>query len=207
MVGKRGKYRAIVSSDWNECLAPTGPFDVITFHYPELAQTLSGIFRDYTGNKISLGRAVEEIKGLLPGPITKDHMDAYLDASFRIYRGVPEFIEWCLKKDILFMINTTAFQGFCQRAIAKGLIPQVQVVSAYPMVRYGSEERVGTRWMDLLETNDKPINTQKVMKEAGISPDRVILIGFPALYRGQSRGTFRFLFNAIFYGPAKSADL
>lgn len=34
---------------------------------------------------------------------------------------------------------------------------------------------------------------------------KVILIGFPVLYRGQSHGTFRYLFNAIYYGPAELA--
>ena len=33
---------------------------------------------------------------------------------------------------------------------------------------------------------------------------RVILLGFPALYRGQAHGTFRYFFNAIFYGAAGS---
>jgi hypothetical protein len=32
---------------------------------------------------------------------------------------------------------------------------------------------------------------------------RVILIGFPVLYRGQTHGTFRYLFNAVYYGPAE----
>jgi hypothetical protein len=31
---------------------------------------------------------------------------------------------------------------------------------------------------------------------------KVILIGFPVVYRGQSHHTFRYLFNAIYYGPA-----
>jgi hypothetical protein len=32
---------------------------------------------------------------------------------------------------------------------------------------------------------------------------RIILIGFPVVYRGQAHGTFRFLFNSIFYGGAE----
>ncbi|NOZ62169.1 MAG: hypothetical protein GXO74_10845 [Calditrichaeota bacterium] len=32
---------------------------------------------------------------------------------------------------------------------------------------------------------------------------KIILIGFPTLYRGQAHATFRFLFNSIFYGSAK----
>ncbi|HEX9974989.1 MAG TPA: hypothetical protein VGD14_23240, partial [bacterium] len=35
---------------------------------------------------------------------------------------------------------------------------------------------------------------------------KIILIGFPAQYRGQSHGTFRYLFNAIYYGAAKLED-
>jgi hypothetical protein len=31
---------------------------------------------------------------------------------------------------------------------------------------------------------------------------KIILIGFPAQYRAQSQATFRFLFNAIYYGTA-----
>jgi hypothetical protein len=30
------KYKGMISSDWNECLAPCGPFDPIAFAYPEL---------------------------------------------------------------------------------------------------------------------------------------------------------------------------
>ncbi len=35
---------------------------------------------------------------------------------------------------------------------------------------------------------------------------KVVLIGFPVVYRGQSHGTFRYLFNAIYYGSAKLID-
>jgi hypothetical protein len=37
---KDRKYKAIVSSDWNECLAPSGPFDFISFNHPELTPHL-----------------------------------------------------------------------------------------------------------------------------------------------------------------------
>ena len=93
-------YNAIVSSDWNECLAPCGPFDCISFNYPQFTSELETIFRQYTGNHISLGDAARQIQTLLPAAITIEQMDAYLDHSFLTYRGVPELIEWCLSQGI-----------------------------------------------------------------------------------------------------------
>jgi len=75
-------YKAMVSSDWNGCLAPCGPFDFISFAYPRLKSDLSAIFWQYTGNIISLGEAAAQIRKLLPDSITPDQLDAYLDESF-----------------------------------------------------------------------------------------------------------------------------
>jgi hypothetical protein len=36
---------------------------------------------------------------------------------------------------------------------------------------------------------------------------KVILLGFPVLYRGQSHGSFRYLFNAIYYGASSRGEL
>jgi hypothetical protein len=43
MIGSVPKYKAVVSSDWSECLSPNGPFDPISFNYPELSGQLSNI--------------------------------------------------------------------------------------------------------------------------------------------------------------------
>lgn len=176
-MGKHRPYRAIVSSDWNECLAPSGPFDVISFLYPELEPQVKEVFRAYTGNRIALSEAMRRISGLLPYPITRSQMDGYLDACFETYRGVPELIEWCNQNDVLFMINTTGMQGYFERVFKRGLLPQVPVVSAHPIPRYRGEEGTTCRWYDLLEVEDKPKNTRAVMEGLGIGPDRVLLIG------------------------------
>jgi len=170
-------YRAIVSSDWNECLAPTGPFDPISFNYPELASELASIFQDYTGNVITLGEASRRIQELLPRPLSIDQMDAYLDQSFITYNGVSDLIEWCSSNNILFMINTTGMIGFFQRVFAKKLLPPVPALSAHPMLRYHQLETDPRHIYDLLQLQDKGKNTEKVMRELDISPRKVFIVG------------------------------
>ena len=174
--GKNRRYKAIVSSDWNQCLAPTGPFDFISLNHPELSPHLAKIFQQYTSNMISLGKATRQIQGLLPGPITEEQMDAYLDQSLITYQGVPDLIEWCLGKGILFMINTTAMMGCFQRIFAKGLLPPVPVLSAHPMIRYpkrGSDPHL----YNLLEIQDKGKNTEAAVRSWRIPRQKIILIG------------------------------
>ncbi len=177
MTAHSPKYRALVSSDWNECLAPSGPFDVITCHHPDLEPALSDIFRKYTGNIISFRDAASQVQALLPSPVTEDRMDAYLEQSFRTYPGVPELIAWCLSRDILFMINTTGPQGFFQRLFSKELIPRVPALSASPFIRYPHRDTDPDLVYDLFETHDKAANTQAVASAQGIPTDRIIIIG------------------------------
>ena len=174
MADMGGKFKGLISSDWNECLAPCGPFDPMAFAYPELKADLSGIFRSYTSNQISLSEATRRIGGLLPKPISEEQMDAYLDASFVTYRGVAELIRWCQKKDILFMINTTGMQGYFQRAMANGLMPQGIVVAANPMISYPEQ---GMEMFEVREIEDKAKNTETVVRRYMIPPNKVILMG------------------------------
>ena len=167
-------YNGMISSDWNECLAPCGPFDPIAFAYPELEADLSGIFRLYTGNRISLSKATQRIDELLPKPIAQEQMDAYLDAFFVTYRGVTDLIRWCMKSHILFMINTTGMQGYFQRAMAKGLLPEGIAVAANPMISYSGR---GMEMFEVREIEDKAKNTETVMKLHGIPVKRVIIVG------------------------------
>ena len=171
------RYKAIVSSDWSECLAPSGPFDFIAFSHPHLETQLTAVFRQYTGNQITLGQAVAQIRKLMPESIKHDQMDAYLDASFATYTGVPDLIDWCLSKNILFMINTTGMIGYFQRIFARGLLPPATVISANPMVRYPENKSDPDHIYDLFETADKAKNTEAAMHSLGISADKVILMG------------------------------
>ncbi len=57
------------------------------------------------------------------------------------------------------------------------------------------------------------INGEELLVDKSVIVDvpyekgRVILLGFPVLYRGQSHGSFRYLFNAIYYGGAVPVEL
>jgi len=174
---KKKNYKAIISSDWSECLSPSGPFDFIEFHFPSLAPELKTIFRSYTGNRIALGEACRRIKTLLPEAVTVDMMDAYLDRSFAAYPGVPELMEWCLKNNILFMINTTAMIGYFQRVFAKGLLPRLPVLSANPLFQFPLSATDPDILLPLLETSDKGKNTEQIVRQFGIPANKVVVMG------------------------------
>lgn len=171
------RYKAIVSSDWNECLAPCGPYDFISYNLPEIESELTAIFRQYTGNRITLREAVGQIRKLLPIPVNPEQMDAYLDDAFTTYSGVANLIEWCLNQNILFMINTTGTIGYFQRVFARGLLPRVPVISAHPMVRFPESSSDPRFIFDLFETTDKAKSSEAVIRSMDIPADKIILIG------------------------------
>jgi hypothetical protein len=177
MAAKDKKYKAMVSSDWSECLSPNGPFDPIAFNYAHLAADLSGIFRDYTGNRISLTAAGASIAEMLAQPVSEEQMDNYLDACFKTYTRVPDLIEWCLARDIFFMINTTGTQGYFQRAVAKRLLPDVPAIAANPLIRFPGVERDARFGQLVLEIPDKAKCTEVVLRSLGLSPRRLIVMG------------------------------
>ncbi len=177
MQAKNKIYKAMVSSDWSECLAPCSPFDCISFNYPQLTAELEAIFKQYTSNVISLGEAAHKVQTLLPATLAIEQMDAYLDNSFSTYKGVPELIEWCLSKDILFMINTTGMIGYFQRIFAKGLLPRVPALSAHPMVGYPKQDSDPNVIFDLFEIKDKGKNTEAAIRFFNIPFNQIILMG------------------------------
>ncbi len=171
------KYSALIASDWNECLAPCGPFDFISFCYPQFATRLKTIFKQYTGNIISLSQAIRQIQDFLPVPTTKKQMDTYLAESFATYKGVPELIAWCQAHNILFMINTTGTMGYFQRIFANNLLPKVSAISAHPMIRYPKSDTDPPHVYDLFETTDKSKNTETAMKSFNLPSRKVIIMG------------------------------
>lgn len=174
---KQQKYRAIVSSDWNQCLAPCGPFDPIIYNYPDLSSVLTIVFKEYTSNVISLGTASERIQKCLPEPFSMEQMDDYLDNAFVTYKGVPDLIQWCARHDILFMINTTGLLGYFQRVFAKDLLPEVPVVSANPIIQYPGEKDQAFHIYDLFEIQDKGKNTAMALNAFDVPENKMVIMG------------------------------
>ncbi|NOR15671.1 MAG: hypothetical protein GQ544_08205 [Candidatus Aminicenantes bacterium] len=52
-------------------------------------------------------------------------------------------------------------------------------------------------------TGEEHLTNKSAVVDIPLDQGKVILIGFPALYRSQSHGSFRYLFNAIYYGASK----
>lgn len=171
------KYVGMVSSDWSQCLSPNGPFDAFIFHYPHIKSDLERIFRCYTANEISLSLAVDQIKGIVPAPLTMDQMDGYLSANFEIYWGVDGLIRWCHDHRIVFMINTTGFMAYFQRIFAKGLLPPITALSAQSMHRFNQSARAPQEMIELTEIEDKATNSAAIAKMYDISPETMVLIG------------------------------
>lgn len=176
-MAKNDSYSALFSSDWSECLAPSGPFDCIFYNYPDLKAPLTAIFRQYTANAISLGEAIRRIEAMMPGPVTEAMMDAYLKASYDTYPGVVTFIRWCHENHILFMLNTTGMKGYYQRALALALLPHVPVLSAHPFISFSEGPTDPHFFLPLYEIQDKGTNSAAVAEKYGIPAGRIIIMG------------------------------
>ena len=170
-------YIGMISSDWSQCLSPNGPFDALSFLYPELRADLDQIFTRYTGNEISLGQAVDRVNGLLPAWPTVRRMDDYLESCFDIYDGVRELIRWCRRHDILFMINSTGFMGYFQRAVELGLLPTVPVLSAHPMLRFDTGDQDPRHMIELNEVEHKARNSDAMAAKLSIPRKRIVIMG------------------------------
>jgi hypothetical protein len=173
----RSDYKGLIASDWSQCLAPSGPFDAISFRYPRLQNDIAGIFRRYTNNEITLASAVGTIDALIPAPLSKRDMDAYLTRHFRTYDGVAELMRWCRRNQIVFMINTTGPLGYFQRVLARGLLPEPAALAAHPAIQFSGAGQTDLLTYPLLEITDKGLYTARAADHFGIPHEKIIVIG------------------------------
>lgn len=70
------------------------------------------------------------------------------------------------------------------------------------VVRYPSHEPLLSGWAN----GENYLFNKSAIVDVPYGQGKIILIGFPAQYRAQSQGSFRYLFNAIYYGAAVFID-
>ncbi len=71
------------------------------------------------------------------------------------------------------------------------------------VIKYAVKNPLLSGWL----TGEEYLTNHSALMDVSWGKGRIILIGFPALFRGQAHGTFRFLFNSILYATAKSSDV
>jgi hypothetical protein len=80
--------------------------------------------------------------------------------------------------------------------------PVFEVNEGVSVVNYPSEPFL-SGWIN----GEEFLVNKSAIADVPYEKGRVILIGFPVLYRGQAHGSFKYLFNAIYYGAASSREL
>ena len=69
-------------------------------------------------------------------------------------------------------------------------------------VRYHEENILQSGWL----IGENYLSKKPAVVEFNIEKGKVIVIAFPAQHRAQTHGTFKFLFNAIYYGAARDIN-
>jgi len=81
--------------------------------------------------------------------------------------------------------------------------PVFTVKEGTSVVKYPIHNPLLSGWIN----GEEHLYNKSAVVDVPYGEGKIILIGFPVLYRGQSHSTFRYLFNAIYYGAASLGSL
>ncbi len=81
--------------------------------------------------------------------------------------------------------------------------PVFDVEEGKTVVSYPAANPLLSGWVN----GEKHLFNKSALVDVSFGKGKIILIGFPTLYRAQSHSTFRFLFNSIYYGAAELKKL
>ena len=81
--------------------------------------------------------------------------------------------------------------------------PVFSVREGKSLVRYPLHNPLLSGWVN----GKNYLYNKSAIVDVPLGEGKIILIGFPVLYRGQSHGTFKFLFNSIYYGASSLKEL
>ncbi len=126
--------------------------------------------------------------------------------------GVPTKDFYCPGSTLHVSVDTSHPLGYGMPQNALALYrrsPSLQVSSgdfkdgvAVP-VRYQEQNLLQSGWL----IGEKYLSKKPAVIEFNIEKGKVIVLAFPAQHRAQTHGTFKLLFNAIFYGAAEEVTI
>ena len=77
--------------------------------------------------------------------------------------------------------------------------PAFHLSRGLPVVQYSSEDLLLSGWI----TGEEHLADKTALAEFRLEKGRLILIGFRTQFRGQTRGTYKFLFNSLYYATLR----
>jgi len=93
--------------------------------------------------------------------------------------------------------------GFFRNSIAFDLIPDFESEHGEVVVKFPEGKLLRSGWL----LGEERIRRKAAVVDVPYGRGRVILIGFRTQFRGQTHGTFKVLFNALYYSAASEARL
>jgi hypothetical protein len=93
--------------------------------------------------------------------------------------------------------------GFFRNGLVYDLIPDFETKHGQVVVKFPDRRLLRSGWI----VGEELIRRKAAVVDVPYGQGRVILIGFRCQFRGQTHGTFKILFNALYYGAATPARL
>ncbi len=92
---------------------------------------------------------------------------------------------------------------FFENSPVFNLLPEAALKQTQPVAWFNSAKPLDSGWA----WGQEYLKDGVVVAEASVGEGKVIILGPEVAFRGQPHGTFKFLFNGLYYGTAKSAAL
>jgi hypothetical protein len=131
------------------------------------------------------------------------HFNLAIQDSSKKLKRKEFFIPGSILKTNVDNTHPIAFGYQKETAIFFRRSPVFDVNQGKVVLSYPAENPLLSGWVN----GEKHLFNKAAIVDVQFGRGKIILIGFPALYRGQAHNTFRFLFNSIYYGAAKSIKL